>query len=146
MIGKITNNINEIEFYYNIGSIHGEIRMMLSRYVYNELTFNEIISLYEKRFGKIENLYINLSAHTITFDIKDSTLKFQEKFASCMYKIISTKINPLNDCIELFEKQNPKYEVIRDNLDLLANENYYITLFRTSFIKHENSTSCIIQF
>lgn len=145
MIEQLTKNNNEIEYYYSIGSIHGEIRMMLSKYIYNDNCFNEIISLYESKFGKINNLNMNFSNNTITFDIHTSSLKFQENFAFCMYCIIKNKINELYDCIDLFEKSNPKCGLIKDNIDLLLNNNYYITLFRTSFIKHKNSTSCIIQ-
>ena len=129
MIDKITNNNNEIEYYYNIGSIHGDIRMMLSRYVYDEICFSQIINLYSNLFGKVENLNINLESNKITFDIQSSTLKFQENFAHCMYSIINTKLNSLHDCIDLFEKENPKYNIIKENIDILMNSNYYITLF-----------------
>ena len=36
MIDQITNNNQEIEMYYHMGSIHGEIRMMLNKYIYNQ--------------------------------------------------------------------------------------------------------------
>lgn len=145
MIDKITKNNNEIEYYYNIGSLHGDIRMMLSKYVYDEVCFNEIIAVYGKLFGEVKNLNIDLNSNRIVFDIKGSSLKFQENFAHCMYCVIKGKLNTLHDCINLFEKQNPKYKIISESIDILMNSNYYITLFRPSFIKHENSTSCIVQ-
>ena len=145
MIDKITKNNHEIEYYYNIGSIHGDIRLMLSRYVYNEFCFNEVIALYERLYGKVKNLIIDTSLNRITFDIDGQDLKLQNKFSHCLYSVLSTKLSSLHDCIDLFEKENPKYQAIKDNIDLLMDENYYIAVFRVSFINHEKSTSCIIQ-
>ena len=145
MIEQLTNNNNEIEYYYNIGSIHGDIRMMLSKYVYNDSCFNEIVTLYENKFGKMDNVNYNFTTNIITLDIKGDSLDFQNRFAHCMYCVIRNKLNELNDLIDLFERNNPKYGMIKDNIDILLNDSYYITLFRTSFIKHKNSTSCIIQ-
>lgn len=145
MIDKLTTNNNEIEYYYNIGSIHGDIRMMLNKYTYNEIFFNDVISYYEKTYGKVSNVNINIGISRIAFDIKGNTLKFQEKFAKSLYHVLSSFLESLCGCVDLFEKDNPKYKEIKENINILSNESYYITLFRTSFIKHENSTSCIIQ-
>ena len=145
MIDQITKNNSEIESYYNIGSIHGDIRMMLSKYIYDEICLREIVDLYHKSVEEVINVNINSSSNTITFDIMGQTMTFQERFAKCMYLVVGSMIEKLNDCIDMFEMNNPKYKIVKDNINLLADEKYYITLFRTAYIKHEKSTSCIIQ-
>lgn len=145
MIDQITKNNIDIESCYNIGSIHGDIRMMLSKYIYDEITLKQVIDMYSATFGDIYNLNIDLQTNTITFDTTNDTFLFQKEFAHCMYFTIGTLTEKLNDCIDMFEKDNPKYKAIKEKLSILSQEEYYITLFRTAFIKHEKSVSCIIQ-
>ena len=144
MIDQITNNNQEIEMYYHMGSIHGEIRMMLNKYIYNQNLFEQVIKLYSQQYGEVDNVNINLENHMITFDIYNDGNTFQNDFSSVLGYMIKTYYNKLNECIDLFEYENPKYKDLKEKIVLLLEPNYYITLFRTAYIKHETCTSCII--
>lgn len=146
MISQITNNNNEIESYYDMGSIHADIRILLNNYIYNDITCGGIVDLYSKLYGEVLNLNMDFSRNTIIFDIRKNSLNFKKEFAHCMYSVISNKITELQSYVDLFEKENKKFVEHKDKISSFLNdESYYITLFRTTFIKHEDCTSCIIQ-
>ena len=146
MIDQIVNNDQEIEMYYQMGSAHGDIRMMLNRYFYDETNLMEIIETYAEKYGPVKNINIDLQKQIISFDIEGNTLDFQDKFATALYTVINYNYDKIINLIDLFEKDNIRYNSIKNTINVLLDPSYYITLFRSAFIKHETCTSCILQF
>lgn len=146
MIDQIAKNDQEIEMYYHMGSVHGDVRMILNKYFYDESNLRSIIDIYSNKYTKVNNININLTKQTISFDLETETSNFQYNFADAMYSVVSLNYEKILNLIDLFEKENKKYNTIKEIVKFLLDPNYYITLFRTAFIKHESCTSCILQF
>lgn len=144
MIDQITKNEQDVELYYQMGSAHGNIRLMLHKYIYDETTLNEIINEYSERYGKVTDIQINMHERIISFTIYKNSLTFHNEFADAFYKILKNYLYKLESCIKTFEDED-KRNYLLNSLQNLHNPEYYFTLFRCTFISHENQkTTCML--